>query len=327
MVTRRAVRDAAFPHRTQVLAVRALGARVGEAVVALPSGELAEQLVVGDLSHPRFIRLGLRDECRIVVHAVMRQEVHDVLEPSFGNAVGAVLLDPLRHIHDAFVIELHVPDDFDDRVVGDDDCLSCAHGILQRSKMASERNPTDALDQALSEQRMGGAEKSVLDIIAKALDVPLEIVHRVIYAYNGLTNNYINHLPDIGITSPAKDWSDLIESYEVRLAIDKHMEAGARRYMVRWAIENKKTLEITPQALLPVSDRGNICNGCPVRMECVINSLYTPEQCYGVDGRGGRIHRLSVTPLRIHRGKVDVKAIQPMGEYTVSIGAFPLHRY
>lgn len=193
--------------------------------------------------------------------------------------------------------------------------------------MAPERNPTDALNQALSEQRMGGAEKSVLEIIAKALDVPLEIVHRVIYAYEGLTNHHINHLPGIHVTSPADSWGDLIESAEVRQAIDKHMEAGARRYMVRWAIENEKTLEVSPQALLPASDLGKICNGCPIRMECALESLHTPEQCYGVDGRGGRLYRLTVTPLRIHRGKVDVKATQPMGEYTVPIGAFPLHRY
>lgn len=188
--------------------------------------------------------------------------------------------------------------------------------------MVSEHNPTDALNQALSEQRVDGAEKSTLEIIARALDVPLGVVHRVIYAYEELTKHNLDHLPDT-----TEEWKDLIEDYDVRQAINKHMEAGARRYMVRRAIENNQRLSVLPQALLPASDMNSICNGCPIRMECVLESLHTPEQCYGVDGRNGRIQWVLVTPLRIHKGKVDVEATQPMGKYRVPIGAFLLHRY
>jgi hypothetical protein len=183
--------------------------------------------------------------------------------------------------------------------------------------MAPERNPTDALNQALSEQRVDGAEKTVLEIIAKTLEVDLAVVHRVIFAYEALRDIAWVRLPE-----HEEDWQELIPDGEVREALTKHMEAGARRYIARWAVEQKKEILVSPAALLTPANMDQICNGCPERMECVMESLHTPQECYG-----GRISRVLVLPLRIRKGKMDVEAKQPMGTFTVPLGAISLNHY
>lgn len=190
-----------------------------------------------------------------------------------------------------------------------------------------EQTPVEALNQALLEQRMDGVEKSVMEIIARALGVPIEIVHRVNFASETLFNIF-KPMPGIDILTPHESWGELIPE-KVQNALRSRMEAGARRYMVRWAIENKKHLEISPQALLKPEEVARMCDGCPSRHRCI--GIYaivagepfsTPQKCYD-----GHIHRVNVTPIRIHKNKVDIVADQPTGKYTVPIEAFPLTRY
>lgn len=166
---------------------------------------------------------------------------------------------------------------------------------------------------------MGGAEKSVLEIIARALGVPLELVHRVIYAYQSLELAN-SDMAQIGMLSPHKHWGDIIENPEVRIAIDKHMDAGARRYAVRWSIENHKEIDVAVNAL--ISDAGKICNGCPIRLECLAESLHTPQDCFT-----GRLRTVPVMPIRMRDGNVTVDANQPFGQYTIPVSAVRIKRY
>jgi hypothetical protein len=182
--------------------------------------------------------------------------------------------------------------------------------------MTSDRNPTDALNQALSEQRMDGAEKNALEVIARAFELSPEIVYRVIFAFEHLRQTAWVSGSDID------GWEGLIEDDEVCVAIREHMTAGARRVMLREAIERGMGLFVSTDELIGPADSLKICNGCPTRLECVAESLFTPDQCFT-----SRLTRVLVVPLRMYKGKVDVVATQPQGRYTLPIEAFPLNRY
>jgi len=160
---------------------------------------------------------------------------------------------------------------------------------------------------------MDGAEKNAPDAVAKALGLPVEVIYRVIFAYECLR--------DVSGSFDSSEYKeDHIKDSKVRSAIRESMALAARRIMLRNAIEKKHELLIPVEAL--IQDPLKICNGCPIRLECIAESLFTPDVCYTK-----RITSVAVFPLRIQKGKVDVEANQPSGRYTVPIEAFALKRY
>jgi hypothetical protein len=177
--------------------------------------------------------------------------------------------------------------------------------------MVTERNPTDALNQALSEQRVDGAEKDAFEVIAKLLDLPVEMVYRVIFAHENTPRQAVDR--DV-------PWGELIPSSDVRAAIKKQMRVGANRVIIRRAIENGEHIPVPVKLLIGPDEKVKICSGCPMQFECIAGSLHTPDECY--DNLRSSV---SVVPLRINKGQVDVKANQPLGKYSVPIGSFFLH--
>lgn len=186
--------------------------------------------------------------------------------------------------------------------------------------MPDDPNLTDALNQALREVRMGDAEKSTMEIVSRALGIPLEIVHRVLFA----SENLHRVLPGrLGMLSPATHWREWIEDIDVRTAIENKMAEGIRRYTVRWAIENDSHFAVPVSVLLKPKDVNKICRGCPDSLECMAESLHTPTECY-------EKHRttFTVVPLRIIKNTVEVRAEQPTGTYVIPLVAVPInHRH
>ena len=179
--------------------------------------------------------------------------------------------------------------------------------------MTSEHNPLTALNQALTEQLMGGAEKSALEVVSRALGLPLALVHRVVFAYVHLENETWPH-HFIGSLSPHVSWEEIIGNDEVRESIQRRVAAGVKRYLVRHAIENQKKILVTTGAL--INDAMQICNGCPIRLECIAQSLRTPNECI----KGG-LDVVLARPLSMKNGNVVVVAEQPAGQYTIPLSA------
>lgn len=186
--------------------------------------------------------------------------------------------------------------------------------------MPDDPNLTDALNQALREVRMGDAEKSTMEIISRALGIPIEIVHRVVFARELLKNVLPARL---GILFPATHWREYIPDDDVRAALEARIDEGIRRITVRWTIENNRDFEVEVKRLLKPKDVNKICRGCPDSMECVAGSLHTPQECYD-----GRIPKVKVVPLRIIKNTVEVRAEHPTGTYVIPLEGVPMnHRF
>lgn len=132
--------------------------------------------------------------------------------------------------------------------------------------------PTEALEQALRKAKWGSAEEDAIEVIAQMFGASREVVSRVLYAASivrAIPNGHhtlrtLDHGPDL--------------SQELRDAIQVNVMAGVARTRVRWAIDNEKPLRVYVQHL--IKDPGDICNGCPVSIQCISEELSTADKCY-----------------------------------------------
>lgn len=182
--------------------------------------------------------------------------------------------------------------------------------------------PTEELEQALLAAKWGDAEEDHVEIVARLLELPRAAVVRVMFA--------VEALRDIRGMTPVRALPKDEIPEEVQAAMKVALRRGMARALVRWAIESGEHMFIHPRAL--TKDKGAICSGCPVSIECVTENLSTPATCLKMgpiieirrfpvgsphldrNKRGVRIH---VT--RIHGDVVTVVAAQPRGEYTVDV--------
>jgi hypothetical protein len=133
----------------------------------------------------------------------------------------------------------------------------------------------DNLEQALFTAKWGDAEEDAIAVIAKALELPNGIVERVLFAadvakarrntrkFTQLTENMFE-----GPTLPL----------ELRKAIGHAVEAGMKRAAVRHVIQNDYRLYVRPAKLVRDNVR-NICDGCPISIECMLTDASKPEVC------------------------------------------------
>ncbi len=171
--------------------------------------------------------------------------------------------------------------------------------------------PTEELKKALEERKMNNAEKDVLDILSRAFDVPRELLYRIIYGYERLHV----HLDgtEYGMGFPKLEWSEGL-SGDLREAINLAMANGAKRLLVRYAIENAKALSVATKDLVPADKPEQLCHGCPERIECISESLSTPSECLT-----GRHATTIVYPIQIHRAEVEIETQQPAGRHRVPL--------
>jgi hypothetical protein len=166
----------------------------------------------------------------------------------------------------------------------------------------------DELNQALVEQRTGGAPKDWLEIISKALDVPLPLLHRVFYAREVLHKNNNRQQPN---------WRELLPEMVID-AIRVTMEAGSLRLDIANSIRHGWPMTLPVGVLVPENDKLRLCRGCPEQFECIAEKLYTPEVCFK-----DRKKTLRVVPLRLTDTTVEVEAQQPQGRHTILLSKIP----
>lgn len=166
----------------------------------------------------------------------------------------------------------------------------------------------DELTQALVEQRTGGAPKDWLEIISKALDVPLPLLHRVFYAREILHRD---------TPRPGPLWRELLPE-KVAAAIRAAMEEGSFRLHIADHIRNGTAMTLPVGVLVPENDKLRLCRGCPEQFECIAEKLYTPEWCFAQ-----RKTTLRVVPLRMTDTTVEVEAQQPQGRHTILLSKIP----
>lgn len=164
---------------------------------------------------------------------------------------------------------------------------------------------TEALKKALTAQRVGGAEADGLEVIAKALGVPIDVVRRVVTA--------IGELRKSGVHPSAEEMTHGIPP-EVQQAIGQAMYLGATRLILANAIRNAKPMSMPVSALLPIAEANRLCHGCPESIECLAQRLREPEDCYI-----GRKSFVEVFPVVMNKTEVTVEASQPLGRFTVKI--------
>lgn len=176
--------------------------------------------------------------------------------------------------------------------------------------------PTKQLKQALRETNVAGVEKDFAEVLARMFDLPVQAIARLVYAIETVKHPMTWHLGQTRAT-------ELIPDPELRDAIRARANAGATRvYLRKLQLEGQQVL-VPTRAMIPASEPGRICEGCPHNMSCIAGSWSTPEQCVEklssslswssemyVD-RMQRVTLIRVTPS----GRVTVRAKQPLGEH------------
>lgn len=177
--------------------------------------------------------------------------------------------------------------------------------------------PTEALKQALRAVNVAGVEKNFAEVLAKMFDLPVAVVARVVYAIENVKHPVTWHLGEGNSV-------ELIPDPEVRQAIRDQANAGAKRTYLRKLQLEGRQVKVRTLAMIPPDDPSKICEGCPKTIQCVAESLSTPERC--ISDMEPPLNGFYVNPIQIvtllkvtSTGKVTVKARQPQGEHELSI--------
>lgn len=183
--------------------------------------------------------------------------------------------------------------------------------------------PTEELEQALLKAKWGDAEEDVIEVIARLLDLPREVVVRVEFAFHAAQNMRLGSVY-LG--------EDEIP-HEVQEAIKYKVRRGFLRTHVRECIRDEKNMYARVSAL--IKNPKDVCKGCPYSLACVTKSYSTPKECFkkGVPARireadaeyPAQVMRLSnggtlVRPLRIRGDLVTVQCDHPHGTFDVDVG-------
>lgn len=168
---------------------------------------------------------------------------------------------------------------------------------------------TDELAEALKRQKAGFVPTEFLVMLSKLLEVDEAIVARITYAYDKLQQ----HVPAGTMESVLPFWTRHMPR-ELMDAIKLGVEQGANGTYIARAIMASSTMTLDVELLLPAERVHEICNGCSERIECMADSLHTPQECYEE-----RKSRVTVFPLRMTKTDVTVEAQQPRGTYTVPV--------
>ena len=182
--------------------------------------------------------------------------------------------------------------------------------------------PTEQLKQALDALKYTDTEQNVGEMISKLLELPVEAVERVIYAWESVREQPVswaayvkpNIFDGIGCGAGIPD--------DVQTAIRVKMKTAFRRTALRHFIGGGKSFLVKVQDL--TADHRKMCSGCPHSIPCYNGNRSDPEKCYngvGVyfDNVYYRFQNVSVTPLKLNKTTVTVSCEHPLGEFKVPI--------
>lgn len=185
---------------------------------------------------------------------------------------------------------------------------------------------TPELEQALAAAKWKGAEQTLSEVIAKTLDVDIEVVRRVVYAWDQIRNRRFPKLEKPELVDCLFDGlghGDHIDD-DVKEAIVDALDLGVRRSYVRQAMLHNRKLDVAMATLIPEKEVRRVCDGCPTQVVCVMNMLMTPEKCRKGDyvkheGRYIQYAMVKVTPRKLVGNHVTVEADHPRGTYKLNI--------
>ncbi len=163
---------------------------------------------------------------------------------------------------------------------------------------------TKELEEALLRQKTGGASLDPLEMLSEVLEIDVETVTRVAFAYQ-----YMRDASSLKGLS----WNERLTP-DLRDAIRLAVEAGAVRLQLSQSLQTGTPYHMAVSALLPFDDHRDICNGCAIRLECMADNLHQPDHCYT-----GMHRAIPVLPVQLTKTHVTVQAIQPAGTYTVPL--------
>jgi len=170
--------------------------------------------------------------------------------------------------------------------------------------------PTEELRQALRVANVAGVETNFAEVLARMFDLPPPVMARIVYAIQ-----HVKHPVTWHADSP--EWVALIPDREVRDAIRSQANTGALRVYLRKMQLQGRQVRVLTKAMTS-RDSGDICNGCPLSMSCVADSLSTPTACW--DGEGPAEKWQRVTLVRVSPDNtVIVRADQPTGQHVLSV--------
>lgn len=169
--------------------------------------------------------------------------------------------------------------------------------------------PTNELKQALRSANVSGAEKDLVEVLARMFDADPALIVRVMYAVAQL-----RQLHDV-------DWDDHIPS-NVRAAIKVQVDAGNRRARLREIVECEGFALASFARMVPESDPTRACAGCPKSLECVAEGLHKPEDCRV--GKGAWRRTVETRPIKINKNTVTVECDHPRGRHVLDIEDFDI---
>lgn len=182
----------------------------------------------------------------------------------------------------------------------------------------------DDVEQALFESKWEDAERDAIEVIARMLELPENVVERVMHAAE-----FIRKRRGFYQVKRSLDEGSSLDG-QLKKAIEHAAERGIRRAWVRWAILNNAPLSVHPSRL--TDDVRRICDGCPVSLECAVSNFSTPKDCHKKGPPlavqrfpdGWRIERndggtARCTPLRLKNNMVQVSCEHPRGTWTIDV--------
>lgn len=188
------------------------------------------------------------------------------------------------------------------------------------------------LEQAVFATKWGNAEEDAIEVIARAMELPVGVVERVLFAAGAVRERRKRGQQKFGQLSESMFEGPTLP-LELREAIGHAVESGMKRAAVRHVIQNDYKLYVRPSKL--VGDRPrDICNGCPHSIECLMIEASTPEKCVKrgvldhIRREGDRVADMRrsciVTPQKIVGDKVTVTCDHPTGTWTLDVEDFDL---
>jgi hypothetical protein len=180
----------------------------------------------------------------------------------------------------------------------------------------------DDLEQALFEAKWGDAEEDVIEVIARMLEQPREVVERVLFLVEevkgDISHRLVNACPTL--------------STDLQHALRTVVQEGVARVLVRYAINNDKPM-LAPLHKL-IKDPYEVCSGCSYSIDCIAKNYSTPDHCFrqgppvGVrpmsrPGDSTHLIRLRdgaalVHPVKIRKDTVTVTCAHPRGTYKIA---------
>lgn len=173
----------------------------------------------------------------------------------------------------------------------------------------------DKLQHALDLQKTANAEEDYVEVVCRALEVKRDLLFRLLYAMGavnqalreqGQPQAFAFNYDSFSLGSDAYNYE--LPNLELRAAYREAMFDGVLRVLIARAILDGKSIYLRTKQFIPREQAAQLCEGCPMRLECMTESLSTPDDCWFWERS-----TLVAKPLRLNKTAVEVELTQPAG--------------